>query len=44
MALMSILKLDRPTSDMGTDQANLCRHSIATILFMENDFPPGLNT
>ncbi|KAL2833973.1 hypothetical protein BJY01DRAFT_253301 [Aspergillus pseudoustus] len=42
-SFVSILKLDKPASDMDPVQAELCRRLIATIILMENTFPPCLN-
>ncbi|KAL2799428.1 hypothetical protein BJX66DRAFT_322276 [Aspergillus keveii] len=41
-SFVAILKLDKPASDMDPVQAELCRRLIATIILMENTFPPSL--
>jgi hypothetical protein len=40
---VAILKLDKPASDLDPVQAELCRRLIATIILMENTFPPYLD-
>ncbi|KAL3454355.1 hypothetical protein BJX65DRAFT_260378 [Aspergillus insuetus] len=42
-SFVAILKLDKPASDLDPVQAELCRRLIATIILMENTFPPYLD-
>ncbi|CEL05689.1 hypothetical protein ASPCAL06806 [Aspergillus calidoustus] len=42
-SFVAILRLDKPASDLDPVQAELCRRLIATIILMENTFPPYLD-